>query len=360
MNILSFMSGTSTDGLSYVLFSIDNNLKFSILQYGLNHYPDEIRSKLLLITNTQRARLKDISELNMKLGEEVASISRQFSGKIDLLVFSGHTLYHSVSGEKHTFQIGSIDKAAFELNVPGITGLRYSDIASGGQGAPLVPYADRIIFGDNRVILNIGGIANITYTGPPVYGFDTGPGNMLVDAAMDFFYGKKFDFNGEVAQRGEIDEKLFEFLKKDEFILRNPPKSTGRERYGGKYIKKIIDFSIRNRINKDDVITTLSEFTVYSISQNISLFVKKHDKIICAGGGCLNRYIIKSLSAKLGINIILSDEVGIPIEVREPLAFGIISYYSLGFAFNKIDKTETKIPYGCITLEGLRGLTFNE
>jgi len=354
MRIFSAMSGTSTDGISYVIFDIDKEFKFNIIKNGHKSYSKKIKTKLLNIAESRIVDKAEIAKLHWELGKILKDIYEKESISCDLGVFSGHTIYHD-GPRKITLQIGDVTLLNYSSKIPVVTDLRYSDIAAGNQGAPLVPFADSIIYGKDKIILNIGGISNITVTGDRPYGFDSGPGNMLLDQAMRFFYRKDMDLEGELSLKGEILEDLIKILSKDNFISKKPPKSTGRERYGREFFEKIIEYSKRENPDKEDIIATLAYFTSYSIYKNIVNFIGnwKNMEIICAGGGCKNKGIIERLEILLNKKIIMSDNLGVPWDARESLAFGIIAYLSLLMELGIDNKGILAYPYGKITIASM-------
>ena len=350
MRIFSAMSGTSTDGISYVIFNIDRKFKYEIMKTGHEPYSKEIKRKLLNIAESRIVDKEELAKMHWEIGKLLKEIYERENIDCDLGVFSGHTIYHN-GPKKITFQIGDVTLLNFSFKIPMVSDLRYSDIAAGNQGAPLVPYADSIIYGKNKIIINIGGISNITVTGDKPYGFDCGPGNMLLDQAMRLFFRKDIDEDGKLSSEGRVLEDLFEILKRDSFISKKPPKSTGRERYGEKFFERIVEYSKGNNPDKKDIIATLAYFTAYAIYKNIAGFVEnwRDMEIICAGGGCKNRGIIEKLEILLNKEIRMSDDMGVPWDARESLAFGIIAYMSLLMEFGFSREIPIRYPYGKIT-----------
>ncbi len=348
------MSGTSTDGIGYLIFEINKDLKFKIIKFGIEPYEKEMKDLLFSLAEKTTISKYKLAKANINIGKLLTKIGNEHVGEYDLIVFSGHTLYHN-PGERLTFQIGETSELSYSVGVPVINDLRYSDLAMGKEGAPLVPYADTIIYGGNKIVINIGGISNITVTGHQPTGFDTGPGNMLMDLLARKYFNSDYDADGKISSKGKVNDNLVNFIKKDHFITKMPPKSTGREKYGLKYFLEILRVSKKFNIYPEDIMATLSYYTAYSLYYNIKNFVPGYEgkDIICAGGGCMNKSVMEKLQLLLGRRIILSDELGIPVSTREPLGFGIIAYFSLLKSLGIIKEIPTEKPYGKISVNGL-------
>jgi len=348
------MSGTSTDGIGYLIFEINKDLKLKVIKYGTEPYEKEMKDLLLSLAEKTTISKYKLAKANINIGKSLTKVGNEYFGEYDIIVFSGHTLYHNPN-KRLTFQIGDTSGLSYSTGVPVINDLRYSDLAIGKEGAPLVQYADTIIYGDNKVVINIGGISNITITGNHPTGFDTGPGNMLMDLLTRKYFNSDYDRDGKIGSKGKVNDNLVNFIMKDHFITKKPPKSTGRERYGLKYFNEILKVSKEYNINPEDIMATLSYYTAYSLYYNIKSFVPGYEgkDIICAGGGCMNKSVIDKLQLLLGKRIISSDELGIPVSAREPLAFGIIAYFSLLKSLGILKEIPTRKPYGKISVNGL-------
>ena len=223
-------------------------------------------------------------------------------------------------------------------NLPGVITVgdfRTADFAVDGDGAPLVPYLDYILFRSNklnRALLNIGGIANITVipknaSKEDVFAFDTGPGNMLIDGLMNKLYKKKYDKDSQLASIGKVNKKLFDFLLKDTIYRKKPPKSTGREQYGNTIQESILkSFS---KITKQDIIRTITEFTPYTIWYNYDKYIKpniKLDELIVSGGGCKNKLMMHLLKKYFkGVRIKEIDTFGITADSKEAFLFAVLA-----------------------------------
>jgi anhydro-N-acetylmuramic acid kinase len=210
-------------------------------------------------------------------------------------------------------------------------------MALGGEGAPLVPYFDYLLFNSksrNRAFLNIGGISNITIlekNAKPndVLAFDTGAGNMLIDFLAKKLFNKEYDVNGNFAEQGKINERLLkELIKKDNFITKKPPKSTGRERYGMAFIEILLKKF--KKISKYDIITTVTDFSAYSVYRNYELFIKnkiKIDELFVSGGGAKNKFLLKRLKKYFGLSVDIKtiDSLGISSDAKEAICFAVLA-----------------------------------
>jgi anhydro-N-acetylmuramic acid kinase len=230
-------------------------------------------------------------------------------------------------------------------------------MAAGGMGAPLVPYADFVLFQHptrTRVIQNIGGIANATVLPAgggleDVYAFDTGPGNMVVDALMLAFFGRAYDRGGDVAAQGRVDERLLSELRADEFIIAPPPKATGRERYGAAYAQDVLARATRRGLAAEDLIATVTALTAEAIVENYRRFIfPRHDvhEVVVSGGGARNAVMMNRLRARLTPRPVrTTSELGIDSDAKEAVAFAILAHdAAMGLATNVPGATGARHP----------------
>ena len=360
---IGLMSGTSADGIDAILVELKNDgTKFKIINFIVKKYPEEIRD--YIFKTFEKGSTHDVAILNFILGELFATASLDLinsSGfkvsEIDFIGSHGQTIYHmpilTTIGNittRSTLQIGEPAVIAERTGLPVVADFRVRDVAAGGQGAPIVSYVDYLLFRDKtktRLIQNIGGIANVTVIPKnasidDIYGFDTGPGNMMIDAAIKFLTkgSLTYDKDGMVAFSGNVQKKLLKQLMKHPYILKPPPKTTGREMFGEHYTRKLIDKWLRRGYSFQDIITTLTEFTVQSIIESYKHFVfPKYDvsEIILGGGGAYNKYIISRLKEELrGIKISLHEDYGIQSKLKEALAIAILANETLNGNPNNI------------------------
>lgn len=264
--------------------------------------------------------------------------------KIDLIGSHGQTIHHLPAQKNYygykfgsTLQIGDPGVIAKKTSILTVGDFRTGDMALGGQGAPLVPYFDYIMFSSskvNRALLNIGGISNITVLNKNgkadgVIAFDTGPGNMMIDMLAKKFFRQEYDKNGSIAAAGNLNNDLLTALKKqDQFIEKKPPKSTGREYYGIEFLGPLLKKF--GRLNKNDWMTTITDFTAYGVYRGYENFIKKETKIqelFISGGGARNKYLIRSLKKYFGkdVKVLNVKNIGISPDAKEALCFAVLA-----------------------------------
>ncbi len=351
--IVGLMSGTSADGVDVAVVEVKGNGKDTkIRTIGWRTFPFENDLKWLILKNSQpgTSRVDEICRLNFLIAQIYAdSIFKTLEelnlkpSEVDLIGSHGQTIHHlpdvvEMFGYKvkSTLQIGEPGVIAKLTGIPTVGNFRVGDVALGGEGAPLVPYFDYLIFGSdeiNRLVLNIGGIANFTVLKrncdvEEVIAFDTGPGNMVVDALVKIFFRKDYDEDGRIARSGTVSEELLSKMSQHPFITKKPPKSTGREEFGSAFVEKVLKWSEEISLDPEDIIATASEFTVYAIYKNYELFLKptiEVEEIIVSGGGARNKFMINALERYFNVPVKLSDEFGIPSDAKEAICFAVLA-----------------------------------
>lgn len=357
MLVLGMMSGTSLDGIDAVLVRISGGPpKISYSLQGHTHIPfaKTIREALLRVAEQSPQSPADFSQLNFRLGsvyaEAALAACRKFRiapHKLNLIANHGQTIFHQGqpipclgTPTASTWQIGEASLIAAKTGITTVSDFRPADMALGGQGAPLVPYADYLLYRHTnfgRVSLNLGGIANVTVlprNAKPsqVFAFDTGPANILVDALVSHFSRgrESFDRNAIRAISGRSISALLNELLRDPYLKLRPPKSTGREYYGRDYVKKLIALGRRYRATPNDLIRCTTLFTSLSVADALHRFVLPKIKIhqlIVSGGGAKNPLMLAQLAALLpDIEILSSSQLGVPEDAKEALAFALMAY----------------------------------
>ena len=355
-NVISLMSGTSCDGIDACLVKIaGNGLSTEVHIIGFETYPysNEIRELIFEASRKETGTVDKICRLNFTLGKLFADAAVQIAGKvsvplseIDIVGSHGQTIYHISSfKENHdkevrsTLQIGEPSVIARDTGVTTVADFRTSDIAAGGEGAPLVPYVDYILFGRDgigRAIQNIGGISNVTFLPADsdinkIIAFDNGPGNMIIDRFAEIITEGRlpYDKNGELASKGKLNQDLLERLCAHPYLSKPPPKSTGREDFGIQFSDDLYKELREDNIDVHDAIVTITAFTAKSIVDSYRKFILpccKIDEVIISGGGTRNPALNQFLEDYLvDIKISKVDDFGIPSDAKEALAFAILA-----------------------------------
>jgi anhydro-N-acetylmuramic acid kinase len=352
--VVGLMSGTSADGIDACLVKIDNtkkNLKVKSIGCKTYKFPKKVQQKIFQISDPSYQNLDEVLRLNMALGEYFAqavfSVVKALGYKmseIDLIGSHGQTVRHLPEWKKRlgkkvrtTLQIGEPSVIASKTKVITVGDFRTSDIATGGEGAPLTPYVHFLLFGDkkiSRMAVNIGGITNVTVLPKSgkvedVFAFDSGPGNMIIDNLARKIYKKNFDKDGKIALSGKVNLDLLNKLKKNEYFYKKPPKSCGRENFGEEFVEKILTWRKRLKVSPNDIITSLSEFTVWSILDAYEKFVKpkvKLNQVLLSGGGVHNKYFLKRLKLLFHpIEVMSIQNLDIDPDFLEAIGFAILA-----------------------------------
>ncbi|HTV60577.1 MAG TPA: anhydro-N-acetylmuramic acid kinase [Verrucomicrobiae bacterium] len=358
MRVIGLMSGTSADGIDAALVSISGappRLSARLDGHSHSKFPARVRRMILRIADGAPTSSAEISQLNFLLGEEFARAAieacrrwRVPLAKIDLIGSHGQTIFHQGSPSRFagarrvasTLQIGEPGVIAVRTGVTTIADFRPADMAAGGQGAPLVPFVDFLLYRHakiGRAALNIGGIANVSVIpasaeASRVLAFDTGPGNMIIDALVDrFTRGRlKFDRDSRIALRGKTVEPLLRRMLRDPYLTAGPPKTAGREQFGGAYVDRVARWARAYRARSEDTIRTATVFTSLSIADAFRRFILPKERIeemIVAGGGARNPLLMAQLAAALPeIAFLEAERFGVSPEAKEAFAFAILAY----------------------------------
>lgn len=350
---IGLMSGTSMDGIDAALVNIDDDFNFEFITGHSLDYPKEVKIKLLEIANN-KGNTSDICFMDFVVGKLFAQCANELIAKsglkakdIDYIASHGQTVFHipqvkDIGGIKtgSTLQIGNISVISELTGITTIGDFRSKDIAQGGQGAPLVPFADELIFkkDKNRAIQNIGGIGNVTVLSKDceTFAFDTGPGNMLIDAFCKKLFHLPFDKDGEIAAQGEINETWLNELLNENYYRLTPPKSTGRELFNDDYIRAISQTAPKD---KYDTIATLTALTAKTIANSYKDFVLPKtnlDEIVIGGGGAFNKTMLKLIENYTGIDVKTHNDFGIDDKFKEAIAFAMLGFCTLNNTPNNL------------------------
>jgi anhydro-N-acetylmuramic acid kinase len=357
MIVAGVMSGTSADGIDVALVRLGarSQPRFELLGHAEYPYPKKVRAAVLAAMNSSQASVADLSRLNFLLGESysdaVLATERKFRIKVDLVGCHGQTLYHQGEHQRFlghklaaTWQIGEAAIVAARVGVPVVSDFRPADMAAGGKGAPLVPFLDYMVFRDaraGRIAQNIGGIANLTAipanaAASKVIAFDTGPGNMVIDAVTEKLFGPRFDRDGRIAAFGKVLDPVVHRILQRRFFRQGPPKTAGREEFGREFVREFLRRC--GRCRRQDVVATATALTAKSIADALRRFVVKNSnsarkqafhEMILSGGGTKNSTLVAMLTGELrplGLGLRVSDEFGLPSAAKEAAAFAVLAH----------------------------------
>ena len=369
--VAGIMSGTSVDAIDVAFVEIDGSgcgIDFEVVGFQEIPFPDGVRKEVLEACDGLASAAR-ISQLNILLGDLFASALRragELTGvslkNLELVGSHGQTIYHQALPTDlcgfpvaSSLQIGEPACIARAVGVPVVADFRTADIAAGGQGAPLVPYVDFLLFRHetlNRVALNIGGIANLTVIpagrdSAAVFAFDTGPGNMVIDGLVEGMTEgrERFDRNGAIAMQGETDEDLLAELLSDPYYERPAPKSTGRDQFGSAFAQTFL----ASALSPQSQVATATQLTVRTILMGLQRLVLPRmpvDELIVSGGGWHNPAIMKPLRENLSSTRVTStDEFGVAGDAKEAVAFAVLAHETVnGRPGNLISATGASRP----------------
>lgn len=361
LRVAGLMSGTSADGVDVAIVDITGR-RVELVAFEVFPYRPALRRAVLDLCRPKSVKLEDICHYNHVLGEVFADAVIKLCGackvplaSLDLIGSHGQTIFHRPQGARYgkrtvrsTLQIGEPAVIAQRTGVTTVADFRPRDMAAGGQGAPLVPYADFVLFQHSRLsraVQNIGGIANLTYLPragklADVFAFDTGPGNMLIDAVMPVVTNGKrhFDRDGKTAAGGTVDTALLKEMLRHPFLRRRPPKSTGREAFGQAYGEWFCAQAAKRRLPSVDTVATATAFTASTIAGAYRRFLPVlPDEVILCGGGAHNATLVSLLRQELsGVRICTTNDFGIDVDAKEAVSFAILAATTIKGIANNI------------------------
>ncbi|UUX35173.1 anhydro-N-acetylmuramic acid kinase AnmK [Fundicoccus culcitae] len=353
MLAVGLMSGTSLDGLDAVLCEVKGtgvDTEIKELAFETFEYPMKLRDLVKKVAENRPVSIAEVCSLNFELGkwyaDAVINICKNYgiaSEELGFVASHGQTVYH-IPHERDglvasTLQLGESAVIAYQCGCPVVSNFRTMDMAAGGEGAPLVPYSEYVLYQSavkTIALQNIGGIGNVTVIPAggeieDVVAFDTGPGNMMINAAMEILYDESFDKGGAVAASGDLIIELVDELRDHPYLKMVPPKSTGREVFGIEYTKQLIE--TYNNYAPEDIIATLTWFTAYSIVYSYREFIiPKYNlnEIILAGGGVHNLTLVEYIKELIPeIDVFTQEEKGFSSDSKEAVAFVILGNETL-------------------------------
>jgi anhydro-N-acetylmuramic acid kinase len=359
MTVAGIMSGTSADGIDVAFTRITPRSddpafpELKLFGHAGFPFPPTLRRAVLAAMNAEAIATAELARLNWRLGqayaEALAAALERNPFRLDLIGCHGQTIYHQATPARYlgrnvacTWQIGEMAMLAEQSGVPVVSNFRPADMVVGGQGAPLVPLLDYVLFrhqARGRVLQNLGGIGNLTAlpanTGPShVVAFDTGPGNMVIDHLMQQLFGKPFDRGGKTARRGAVIKAVVSARLREPFFQARPPKAAGREQFGSDYVARFLEACRKAGGSREDTIATATALTAQSVGLAYSNFLLKkmgHTPVdfIVSGGGARNLMLMQMLREQLeplGCTVQTSDDLGLPAEAKEAAAFALLAY----------------------------------
>ncbi|MBK2257621.1 anhydro-N-acetylmuramic acid kinase AnmK [Francisella philomiragia] len=356
---IGIMSGTSLDGIDVALCKIkghglDTDIK--LVSFRTYSYSEDLLNNIKQSLDLTRSNAQLLCSLNFKLGIEYANAVRKLVAinnlKLEDIAFiasHGQTIYHQAKNEdgfiKSSLQLGDAATIAYECRTTVVSNFRAGDIAAGGDGAPLVPYVDYILYSDknkSRALHNIGGIANTTIIPKnaninDIYAFDTGPGNMMINRAMEVLFNRDYDKDGEIAASGIVIVDMLQELLQNPYLAQKPPKSTGRELFGIEYTDYILDKYKQS--SPKDIVHTLTIFTAESIIKAYRDFVfekVKLDQIIFTGGGAYNKFLIETIKKIVKTEVLTFEDIGHNSDAKEAIAFAVLGNETLNHSYNNL------------------------
>jgi anhydro-N-acetylmuramic acid kinase len=351
MKVIGLMSGTSVDGIDAALVEISGtmlDLRVELLAGETYPYPDEIRSQILAVCGGAKLSMAEFAELDDDIARcfGKAAVAIQVNQAPAVLIGShGQTVFHrptTPASMGYSLQLGRGELIASIAKITTIDNFRAADIAAGGQGAPLVPKPDAYLLGDqleHRCVQNIGGIGNVTYLPPQsqpdwedkVCGWDTGPGNSLLDLAVNQLSQGEltFDRDGGWAATGIVCQPLVQTWLEHEYFRAPPPKSTGRELFGREYLQNCLAEAEIYQLTPADLLATLTDLTASSIADSYRRFLPQlPDRILLCGGGSRNLYLRQRIQVYFpNIPIVTTDEAGVDGDAKEAIAFAVLAYW---------------------------------
>lgn len=346
---IGLMSGTSLDGVDAALVEItgvNEETKVKLIHFTTVSIPEKIMNKIRASFSLETSNSAMISSLNVELGYLFANAAKTVClqaeiplEKIEFIASHGQTIYHIPKAindyTASTLQIGEPAIIVEETGCTVVSNFRPRDMAVGGQGAPIVPYSEYILYRHperTRLLQNIGGIGNVTVIPPngemeDIIAFDTGPGNMIMNELTQHFYGEAYDPDGQYAASGAVNEELLQEWMMHPFIARKAPKTTGREDFGLQFVKKYLAIY---KLEPNDWIATATKFTAQSIAVNVKSYFTSETDLIIGGGGSYNPTLVQMISDSLpDINVIRQEDLGYSSDAKEAIAMVILGNQTL-------------------------------
>lgn len=367
---VGLMSGTSVDGIDAAVIEISGHSEVQrsvkLIAFENSPYSKTIRDHIFELFDPKQATVDKVGIMNVLLGELYAEAALSVIAKagltlndIEVIGSHGQTIYHAPGKHHHhgydlhyTVQIGEGAVIAARTGIPCVSDFRVADMAVGGQGAPLVPFTEYLLYREKyRTILlqNIGGIGNITVipadcTPEQVFALDTGPGNMLIDGVVSRLYPGELtmDAGGAIASKGRVNTALLHMLQQEDYYSLPLPKSTGRELFGSSYIDKVLSYAIEHRIVPEDLVATITMLTAWSIGDAYRRYISAHNPaeiMLVGGGGSYNPTLMRFLRDEMGpmgVEVLTQEQIGYSSDAKEAVAFALLADYTMAKLTNNL------------------------
>ena len=365
--VIGLMSGTSLDGVDAALVKIQSEAsgliqQVELVDYVYVPYSDDLKKIMISLCSAEHARIDDlvyahygVSEWYAYAVDKLIAVSGRASSEIEAISMHGQTVWHAPDIRmfpgpeqefpvRGTLQIGESAVLQERTGIPVVSNLRAGDIAAGGEGAPLAPYLDALLFGSpvkGRIVQNIGGIGNATVIPAnasleDISAFDTGPGNMIIDAVVrKATDGREhYDPSGRYAALGRVSQEVLDLFLEDDYFRRKPPKSTGREVYGAGFTERFMQEAAQRSLSFEDTVATATAFTAETIARAYLDFIMPNhqiDEVFICGGGALNVTLLQMISQRLPAHVVVTTtaSLGVPDQAREAMAFAVLGHESL-------------------------------
>ncbi|MGO4347450.1 anhydro-N-acetylmuramic acid kinase [Paenibacillus sp. MCAF9] len=362
--LVGLMSGTSVDGIDAAVIKLspmpdkEQGVEIELLAFENTAFPKQVRNAIFKLFDRANATIDKVGAMNMWLGELYAQATLSVIGKCGLepsQIFAvgshGQTIYHAPEENVMdgynlhcTVQIGDGAVIANRTAIPCVSDFRVADMSMGGQGAPLVPFTEYLLFNNPEKTLllqNIGGIGNVTVlpanaSPEQVFAFDTGPGNMIIDGLVSqLFAPMTMDVGGGIAASGHVIDELLKWMQQDEYYRMPLPKSTGRERFGQPYVAQIIESMEANNWKAEDVIATATHLTAWSIVDSYERYIAPQhqaQQLLIGGGGSYNLTLVRDLQqlfAPYKVQVLTQEDIGGNSDAKEAIAFAVLAYYTM-------------------------------
>ncbi len=352
--VIGLISGTSVDGIDAALLEISgltDDLQINVLAGATYPYPADLRDRILAVCGGMPLSMQNLADLDDAIAEQfaAAALAIQAGYSIaDLIGSHGQTVFHRPAQLPlrlgYSLQLGRGDAIAYLTGIPTISNFRTADIAVGGQGAPLVPPVDACLLSHptlTRCVQNLGGIGNVTFLPPrpsslpwppdSILGWDTGPGNVLLDLAVYHLSEGTltYDQDGAWAATGTPCQELVHQWLKQDFFHQPPPKSTGREWFGSAYLQRCLQDAAQLSLSPADILASLTDLTAASVAQNYRDFLPQMpDQVLLCGGGSQNQYLRQRIQHYLSdVAVLTTDQVGLSSAFKEAIAFAVLAYW---------------------------------